>query len=105
LTLSKNKKLLKLTENKNEFIINWKNQSWQINKKTGQLSQWVKNKKPLLASALADQFIRAPIDNDIGISGDFNSNNNPFAWVEQWKAAGYFDLKPSVFWNQSVTNR
>ena len=93
LTLSKNKKLLKLTENKNEFIINWKNQSWQINKKTGQLNQWVKNKKPLLASALADQFIRAPIDNDIGISGDFNSNNNPFAWVEQWKAAGYFDLR------------
>ena len=61
-------------------------------KKTGQLSQWSKDKKPLLASAITDQFIRAPIDNDIGISGDFDSNNNPYAWIEQWKAAGYFDL-------------
>ena len=49
-------------------------------KKTGQLSQWSKDKKPLLASAITDQFIRAPIDNDIGISGDFDSNNNPYAW-------------------------
>lgn len=92
LAFSNNKTSLKLTENKNEFVVNWKNQSWQINKKTGQLNQWSKNKKPLLASAIADQFIRAPIDNDIGISGDFDSNNNPYAWVEQWKAAGYFDL-------------
>lgn len=92
LAFSNNKTSLKLTENKTEFVVNWKNQSWQINKKTGQLSQWIKNKKPLLASAIADQFIRAPIDNDIGISGDFDSNNNPYAWVEQWKAAGYFDL-------------
>ena len=92
LAFSNNRKLLKLTDNNNEFIVNWQNQSWQINKKTGQLSQWSKDKKPLLASAITDQFIRAPIDNDIGISGDFDSNNNPYAWVEQWKAAGYFDL-------------
>ncbi|KES17473.1 Beta-galactosidase/beta-glucuronidase [Gilliamella apicola SCGC AB-598-I20] len=92
LAFSNNRKLLKLTENNNEFIVNWQNQSWQINKKTGQLSQWSKDKKSLLASAITDQFIRAPIDNDIGISGDFDSNNNPYAWVEQWKAAGYFDL-------------
>ncbi|MCO6544311.1 MAG: beta-galactosidase [Gilliamella sp.] len=87
---AKNK--LKLTETKDDYIINYKKQSWLFNKKTGQLYQWTKGNKPLLASPFADQFVRAPIDNDIGISGDFDSNNNPFAWVEQWKAAGYYDL-------------
>nr|WP_255306839.1 glycoside hydrolase family 2 TIM barrel-domain containing protein [Gilliamella apicola] len=87
---AKNK--LKWTETKYDYIINYKNQSWLFNKKTGLLYQWTKGNKPLLASPFADQFVRAPIDNDIGISGDFDSNNNPFAWVEQWKASGYYDL-------------
>ncbi|MDF7667194.1 beta-galactosidase [Orbaceae bacterium ESL0727] len=68
------------------------NQSWLFDKSTGQLTQWLKEEQPLLAVPFSDQFIRAPIDNDIGISGDFDSKNNPFAWVEQWKAAGYYDL-------------
>ncbi len=97
LTINQDKSSLKLTENQDNYVINYKNQRWQLNKATGQLEQWFKGNKPLLASAFTDQFIRAPIDNDIGISGDFDSNNNPFAWVEQWKAAGYYDLKHQCF--------
>ncbi|MCX8617100.1 beta-galactosidase [Gilliamella sp. B2923] len=87
-----NKNQLKLSENQDQYVINFQNQVWQFDKQTGQLSQWLKANKPLLAAPFADQFIRAPIDNDIGISGDFDSNNNPFAWVEQWKASGYYNL-------------
>lgn len=93
LTLSKTTNELVLTENQEHYLVNYQNQSWQFNKLTGQLCQWSKSDNEILAAPFEDQFIRAPIDNDIGISGDFDSNNNPFAWVEQWKAAGYFDLE------------
>ncbi|MFQ1019289.1 beta-galactosidase [Gilliamella sp. CG13] len=92
LMLNKLKTPMTLKENKNNYLISHQNQNWLFDKTTGFLNQWTKEDKPLLASPFCDQFIRAPIDNDIGISGDYDSNNNPFAWVEQWKAAGYFDL-------------
>ncbi|MWP60862.1 beta-galactosidase [Gilliamella sp. Pas-s25] len=92
LAFCQTKSKLTLTETQDDYLVHYKNQCWQFNKITGQLCQWTKGNKPLLSSAFADQFIRAPVDNDIGISGDFDSNNNPFAWIEQWKAAGYYNL-------------
>jgi len=83
---------LQLIENEQSYLICHTDQRIEINKETGQLSQWWKGDRAGLDCAFQDQFVRAPIDNDIGISGDFDSNNNPFAWVEQWKAAGYYDL-------------
>lgn len=84
---------LAIKENNDHYIITHNDQRWEINKSIGHIEQWWKKDQPSLCSGFKDQFVRAPIDNDIGISGDFDSNNNPFAWVEQWKAAGYYDLE------------
>ncbi len=40
---------------------------------------------------LRDQFIRAPLDNDIGVSEV--ERIDPNAWVERWKSAGLYDLE------------
>jgi beta-galactosidase len=40
---------------------------------------------------LCDQFIRAPLDNDIGVSEV--TRIDPNAWVERWKAAGMYQLE------------
>lgn len=81
-----------LNEQNDSYIIESQSHRWQIDKQSGWINQWLKNGQNALLSPIKDQFIRAPIDNDIGISGDFDSNNNPFAWVEQWKASGYYNL-------------
>lgn len=87
------KNTISLSEQNDCYMVESSDHRWQIDKKTGWIVQWWKQGKSSLLSAITDQFVRAPIDNDIGISGDFDSNNNPFAWVEQWKAAGYYDLE------------
>lgn len=40
---------------------------------------------------LRDQFIRAPLDNDIGVSEV--ERIDPNAWVERWRSAGLYDLE------------
>ncbi|HBT7918431.1 TPA: beta-galactosidase, partial [Klebsiella pneumoniae] len=44
-----------------------------------------------LLTPLRDQFIRAPLDNDIGVSEV--ERIDPNAWVERWKSAGLYDLE------------
>ncbi|WP_410261035.1 hypothetical protein [Klebsiella pneumoniae] len=48
---------------------------------------WIGDKKQLL-TPLRDQFTRAPLDNDIGVSEA--TRIDPNAWVERWKAAGHY---------------
>jgi beta-galactosidase len=42
------------------------------------------------AVPLRDQFVRAPLDNDIGVSE--TDRIDPNAWVERWKSAGLYAL-------------
>jgi beta-galactosidase len=44
-----------------------------------------------LLTPLRDQFIRAPLDNDIGVSEV--ERIDPNAWVERWKSAGLYALE------------
>ncbi len=65
-------------------------QSWDICKSTGLLIQWEKDQEQQLTSPLADNFFRAPLDNDIGVSEvDYQ---DPNAWAVRWQQAGLFDL-------------
>ena len=66
-------------------------QRWEFSKQTGLLEQWFDGKTPRLLSALRDQFVRAPVDNDIGVSEV--TRIDPNAWVERWKAAGMYQLE------------
>jgi beta-galactosidase len=61
-------------------------QRWQFDRASGNLTQWWRNGVETLLSPLTDNFTRAPLDNDIGVSEA--TQIDPNAWVERWKAAG-----------------
>ena len=65
-------------------------QHWRFNRQTGLLCQWFSYGTPQLLTALSDNFTRAPLDNDIGISEA--TQRDPHAFAERWKAAGMYDL-------------
>ncbi|HBV4077666.1 TPA: DUF4981 domain-containing protein [Klebsiella quasipneumoniae] len=66
-------------------------QCWTVDRRTGLLSGWSLAGQEQLLTPLQDQFIRAPLDNDIGVSEV--ERIDPNAWVERWKSAGLFDLE------------
>ncbi len=66
-------------------------QRWHFSRQSGLLEQWFDDDQPQLLTALRDQFIRAPLDNDIGVSEV--TRIDPNAWAERWKAAGMYQLE------------
>ncbi len=67
-----------LTTSETDFCIELDNKRWQFNRQSGFLSQmWIGDKKQLL-TPLRDQFTRAPLDNDIGVSEA--TRIDPNAW-------------------------
>ena len=70
------------------------NQRWQFNRETGELTQWWRDGQPTLLSPVQDNFTRAPLDNDIGVSEV--TRIDPNAWVERWKAAGMYAMTPRL---------
>ncbi|MDN0089398.1 beta-galactosidase [Yersinia nurmii] len=79
-----------LASNEQYWIVENNHQRWLFDRQSGLLEQWLINEKPLLLTPLQDQFIRAPLDNDIGISEA--TRIDPNAWVERWKQAGMYQL-------------
>lgn len=69
-------------------------QHWRFERRSGLLCQWFSHQQPTLLQPLQDNFTRAPLDNDIGISEA--AHVDPNAWVERWKAAGMYDLTPEL---------
>src|SRR5699024_2516661 len=70
------------------FSVESGHKRWQFNRHSGFLSQYWLDDQPQLLSPLMDQFNRAPLDNDIGVSEAHHIDPN--AWVERWKAAGHY---------------
>ncbi|KQN51244.1 beta-D-galactosidase [Serratia sp. Leaf50] len=69
-------------------------QRWQFNSHSGLLEQWCQGGEEQLLSPLVDQFVRAPLDNDIGVSEA--TRIDPHAWVERWKKAGMYQLESQL---------
>lgn len=83
-----------LTTSETDFCIELGNKRWQFNRQSGFLSQmWIGDEKQLL-TPLRDQFTRAPLDNDIGVSEA--TRIDPNAWVERWKAAGHYQAEAAL---------
>ncbi|CAI0732942.1 Beta-galactosidase [Serratia quinivorans] len=80
-----------LSENEQTIDIIHGHQRWQFTRHDGCLSQWWQHERPQLLTPLRDNFIRAPLDNDIGISEV--ERIDPNAWVERWKLAGMYRLE------------
>lgn len=76
------------------ILIRHLNQTWQFCRRSGELTQWQIEGEPQLLTPLRDCFIRAPLDNDIGISEV--SNPDPNAWVERWQRAGFNQLESEL---------
>jgi beta-galactosidase len=73
------------------FTVSHGRQRWAFCRDSGHLSQWWRNEQPGLLSPVLDNFTRAPLDNDIGVSEA--TRIDPSAWVERWKAAGLYAMQ------------
>ncbi|XXD09558.1 beta-galactosidase [Klebsiella sp. R445] len=73
------------------FTVSHGSQQWIIDRQSGLLSHWQVEGKEQLLTPLSDQFVRAPLDNDIGVSEV--ERIDPNAWVERWKSAGLYQLE------------
>lgn len=74
--------------------ISHQEQRWAFDRTSGNLTQWWNNEVQTLRSPLTDNFTRAPLDNDIGVSEA--TRIDPNAWMERWKAAGMYSLAPRL---------
>jgi len=81
------------------FDISHGRQRWQFCRESGELVQWLRDDVPQLLSPLRDLFVRAPLDNDIGISEV--TRVDPHAWVERWRRAGYNELTSQRLYMQA----
>ncbi len=64
---------------------------WCLSKNTGTLTSWLIDGHEQFAAPLADSFVRAPLDNDIGVSEV--DRPDPNAWQVRWDAAGLWELE------------
>ncbi|ECG8257509.1 beta-galactosidase [Salmonella bongori] len=76
------------------FTVEVNGKHWQFCRKLGFLIQYRINDEEQLLTPLVDQFTRAPLDNDIGVSEA--TRIDPNAWVERWKAAGHYQAEASL---------
>lgn len=83
-----------LTVKDDVLEVNHQNQRWHFDRASGNLIQWWNGNAQTLRSPLTDNFTRAPLDNDIGVSEA--TRIDPNAWVERWKAAGMYSLAPRL---------
>lgn len=84
------------------FEITHGNQRWQFSRESGDLVQWWHEGQASLLSPLRDNFTRAPLDNDIGVSEV--TRIDPNAWVERWKAAGMYAMTPRLLLCRAFTH-
>lgn len=73
------------------FTVTLGTQQWIIDRESGLLTHWHVDGEEQLVSPLCDQFVRAPVDNDIGVSEV--ERIDPNAWVERWKSTGLYTLQ------------
>ncbi|MDR9826229.1 beta-galactosidase [Vibrio sp. FNV 38] len=59
---------------------------WRWNTQTGLLETWCEHGQDKLTAPMTDNFYRAPLDNDIGVSEI--DNVDPNAWMCRWDMAG-----------------
>ncbi|MEW5559051.1 beta-galactosidase [Enterobacter asburiae] len=90
-----------LNANDATFTVSHGNQRWDFSRESGHLEQWWRNEQPGLLSPVLDNFTRAPLDNDIGVSEA--TRIDPNAWVERWKAAGLYDMTATLLHCEAQT--
>jgi beta-galactosidase len=77
---------LSLSENNSTITVLGAGLELIFERQTGLIENWQQNNQPIIASPLVDNFYRAPLDNDIGVSEV--DNLDPNAWEARWFKAG-----------------
>ncbi|WP_299082518.1 glycoside hydrolase family 2 TIM barrel-domain containing protein, partial [uncultured Paraglaciecola sp.] len=77
---------LLLTEDANVIGVQGAGLALTFDRKTGLIQTWQQDNKEVIARPLVDNFYRAPLDNDIGVSEV--DNLDPNAWHARWLQAG-----------------
>lgn len=85
-----------LDVSESNFTVAANNTRWQFDRQSGLLTQYWISDEAQLVSPLTDQFTRAPLDNDIGVSE--STRIDPNAWVERWKAAGHYQAEATLLY-------
>jgi beta-galactosidase len=80
-----------IEEHDSQWLVRGGDNVWTVDQHNGWLCSWKKAGVEQLQSPLHDNFIRAPLDNDIGISEV--DRPDPNAWLVRWQEAGLFDLQ------------
>lgn len=83
-----------ITEQKNEELhLSGKDFQLIFNTEQGSITHWEQDGIPLLKEGFRDNFFRAPLDNDYGVS---NADVAPQGYVLQWENAGLDRLEKNV---------
>jgi beta-galactosidase len=77
---------LSLNESHDVITIEGAGLGLTFDRHTGLIENWQQDNKPVIVSPLVDNFYRAPLDNDIGVSEV--DNLDPNAWEARWLNAG-----------------
>jgi beta-galactosidase len=77
---------LSLIEDNDAITVQGSGLTLTFDRQTGLIENWQQDNKQVIASPLIDNFYRAPLDNDIGVSEV--DNLDPNAWEARWLAAG-----------------
>lgn len=80
-----------IVESGHQLQVNAGANQWTIDRNTGLLVSWVKEGHEQLLAPLGDNFFRAPLDNDIGVSEV--DRPDPNAWMPRWQRAGLANLQ------------
>jgi beta-galactosidase len=83
---SNTQKNVSLNENNETIVIQGTGLNLIFDRQTGLIRSWQQDNKAVIASPLVDNFYRAPLDNDIGVSEV--DNLDPNAWEARWLDAG-----------------
>ncbi len=68
-----------IKDNASEVLLFGRGFQLKINKKSGEISEWIYNDTPILLASLKPNFWRTPTDNDLG--------NGMHQWAKPWKVA------------------
>jgi beta-galactosidase len=77
---------LGLSENQDSIVVEGTGFEITFSQQTGLIQSWQQNNQPIIVSPLTDNFYRAALDNDIGVSEI--DNPDPNAWEARWAKAG-----------------
>ncbi|USE37605.1 beta-galactosidase [Endozoicomonas sp. SCSIO W0465] len=84
-------KVASIIESDRHFSVSAGSNRWSIDRRSGQLVSWLKAGNEQLLAPLTDNFFRAPLDNDIGVSEV--DRPDPNAWMPRWEKAGLSNLQ------------